>query len=73
MGKQHRRLGRDHDRAQSGTPHDQALIHQDPQRLPHRLPARAMARHQFGLGRSRSPTAYLPSRMFACRRVAMAR
>jgi len=39
MGEQHRRLGCDHHGTEAGAPHDQALIHQDPQRLRHRLVA----------------------------------
>ena len=49
--EQHRRLGRDHDRAEPGPPHDQALLGDDPQRLAHGLAAGAKPRHQFGLGR----------------------
>jgi hypothetical protein len=43
--------GCDHHGTEAGASHDQALIHQDPQRLAHRLAARGMVRHQLGLGR----------------------
>jgi hypothetical protein len=39
MGEQHRRLGCDHHGTEAGARHDQALIHQDPQRLRYRLAA----------------------------------
>ena len=42
VGEQHRRLGRDHHRAEPGAAHDQALIHQDAQRLAHGLAAGRM-------------------------------